>query len=156
MHLAQLWLWQDVRLQQLWRNERQRRRWRHPGEKPFTSSTMKSGRCPANPISRPEQDGVKQGNTGSGQKCSQETPLSRMCSGEKGSDPEWHKWRLEDLVAARGGRTRMDDMGSDSHSALQQLLLRTLRVIYKWSRINTVDNWSISFSSNNMHCLCNM
>lgn len=51
--------------------------------KPFTSSTMKAGRCPANPISRLERDGVKQGNTGSGQKGSQETPLSRTYSSKK-------------------------------------------------------------------------
>lgn len=58
--------------------------------KSFTGSTMKAGRCPANPISRLEQDGGEQ-----------ETPLSRTCSDKSctvGSDPEGHKCPLEELV----------------------------------------------------------
>lgn len=85
--------------------------------KPSTCSAMKSDRCPANPISQLERDGVKRGKVGSGQKCSQETPLSRTCSGKKGvalwevtqrdtsgdyrswwphaaNKPEWTKWAV--------------------------------------------------------------
>lgn len=118
--------------------------------KSFTSCTMKAGRCPANPISRLEQDGVKQGNTRSGQKCSQETPLSRICSDKSctvGSDPEGHKCRLEDLVAACGERTSMVKVSGDSHWGLQQLphaegRLGKLCIFHSvYSSLITVNNW---------------